>query len=190
MVVFSPIEHLFSQLPDKEVTMCGYSPHFTLIPKSVKGFLEHIMQRYTDPRYIEEARVKFAKARKEGGLKNLGEMEFVWEYMSAGTTGQPYERLFKEGYTDVNLHLPDGFKSFKMRRRSRKIVKWRYENSIYRPYLVTEATGEYVPAVTLHFQGGSKRLIRRFNRIGKASILPPDVRCAFLNLMFNHTLGA
>lgn len=188
MVVFGPISPLFSQTPDKDVCMCGWSPHFTFVKKGVQKFLDHIMQQYCNAAYIAEARVKFTEAIARKGLKNLGEMEFVWEYISAGVTGAAYTQRFKEGYVDVNIHLPEGFEFIQMRRRKRKKVFWTFESGIFKPWFKDALSGELVPVVALHFQGGAKRLIQRFNQLNRGSLLGPKLRCAFLNLLFNRTV--
>jgi len=186
MMVFQSVLPLFSQLPDKDVSMCGWSPHFSFVLRTVQGFLDHIMMRYADDEYLKKGRETFEKAIAAKGLRNLGEMEFVLEYMAKGESGAPYERRFAQGYVDTNIHVPDGFDAIKLRRRERKIVLWHFENGDYVPYLRETATKDLIPAVALHFQGPSKRLIRRFNRLGKPSILPPSLRCKLLNLLFNR----
>jgi len=187
VMVFCKVDGLFEQIPDKPFSMASMSPHFTLIRSSVKSFLNHIMGRYEDAYYIAHARERFAEALARGGLQNLGEMEFVAEHMTEGTEACPYPTLLKEGHIDGNIHLPDRYQTVKVGRRKRKKVFWKFEDGKYLPSFREQDTNHLVPAAILHFQGGSKRLIHRFNPLDHSPLLPPSFRLPYLHFLFNRS---
>ena len=187
VMVFCRADGLFEQIPDKPFSMNSMSPHFTLIRSSVQSFLNHIMSRYGDIAYIARARERFAEARAKGGLQNLGEMEFVAEHMNDGREACPYPTLLREGHVDGNIHLPDRYETVKVGRRRRKKVFWKFEEGKYLPFFREGETGLLVPAAILHFQGGSKRLIQRFNPLDRPPVLPPSVRLPYLHFLFNRS---
>jgi hypothetical protein len=186
LVIFQPVAPLFEQFGDKSFAMQYFSPHLTFIRTGVDGFLEHIMRRYRDPAYLELARKRFHEARAQGGLRNLGEMEFVSEYLrDKGNDVTPFGTTLKQGHSDTNINVPDGCQNRKIRRRNRKVVFWEYINGVYTPSLRDLETGAKIKVVNLHFQGPAKKLIRRFNPLGDKPILPPNIRCKYFELLFN-----
>ncbi|MEK0445169.1 MAG: hypothetical protein RLZZ399_490 [Verrucomicrobiota bacterium] len=186
LMVFQPCAPLFEQFGDKSFAMQGYSPHLTFVRSPMHGFLEHIMRRYTDPAYLALARERFREARSRGGLRNLGEMEFVAEYLQDPSHDvHAFGTTLLQGHSDTNINVPDGCMSRKIRRRHRKRVFWEYRDGVYIPSLRDLHTQAKIPVVNLHFQGPAKKLMRRFNLVGSRPILPPDLRCKYFEWVFN-----
>jgi hypothetical protein len=186
LMVFQPFARLFEQFGDKAFAMQRFSPHLTFIRNDMTGFLEHIMRRYTDPSYLELARRRFHEARAQGGLRNLGEMEFVAEYLQGdGNDVFPYGTTLLQGHSDTNINVPDGCVSRKIRRRNRKCVYWECTDGIYVPSLREAKMHTKISVVNLHFQGPAKKLMRRFNPIGSKVLLPENLRCKFFDFLFN-----
>lgn len=186
LMVFQPLAPFFKYFQNVAFGMQCYSPHLTFVRTGVEGFLEHIMARYTDPAYLVQARERFTEARKQGGLRNLGEMEFVLEYLLKAQNVEPYSINFPEGHLDSNINEPHGCVNRKVGRRFRKCVYWEYQNGCYIPSLRDINTHAKIPVVTLHFQGPAKKLMRRFNPVGDQTWLSPEVRCKYLNFHFNR----
>ncbi|MEY5027601.1 MAG: hypothetical protein RLZZ244_3129 [Verrucomicrobiota bacterium] len=187
LMVFQPFAPLFEQFGDKSFAMQRFSPHLTFIRSTMQGFLEHIMRRYTDPDYLDQARVRFHEARARGGLRNLGEMEFVAEYLQDERNDvNAYGTTLLQGHSDTNINVPDGCVSRKIRRRNRKCVFWEYTDGVYVPSLRDAQTHAKIPVVNLHFQGPAKKLIRRFNPVGAEPLLPFPLRCKYFEFVFNR----
>jgi len=186
LMIFQPIAPLFEQFGSKSFAMQCFSPHLTFIRTGMDGFLEHIMRRYTDPSYLDLARTRFHEARAQGGLRNLGEMEFVSEYLrDTGNDVTPFGTTLQQGHSDTNINVPDGCESRKIRRRNRKLVFWEHINGVYTPYLRELETRAKIKVVNLHFQGPAKKIIRRFNSVGIEPLLPPNIRSKYFELLFN-----
>jgi len=187
LMVFQPLGPLFTNFGAKSFAMQCFSPHLTFIRTNMDGFLEHIMRRYTDASYLDLARTRFHEARAQGELRNLGEMEFVSEYLQgAGKDVAPFGTTLPEGHSDTNINVPDGCISRKIRRRNRKCVYWEYNDGVYIPSLRDAKTQSKVRIVNLHFQGPAKKLMRRFNPIDSTVLLPPELRCKYLEFVFNR----
>jgi hypothetical protein len=186
LLVFQPFAPLFEQFGKKSFAMQRYSPHLTFIRSNMEGFLEHIMRRYTDPSYLELARKRFHETLAQGGLRNLGEMEFVAEFLQDERNDvNAYSTTLLQGHSDTNINVPDGCVSRKIRRRNRKCVFWEYTDGVYTPTLRDSQSLAKIPVVNLHFQGPAKKLIRRFNPVGSEPFLPFHLRCKYLEFVFN-----
>lgn len=186
LMVFQPFAPLFEQFGDKAFAMQRYSPHLTFVRSHMQGFLEHIMRRYTDPAYLKVARERFHEARARKQLRNLGEMEFVAEYLQDERNDvNAYGTTLLQGHSDTNINVPDGCISRKIRRRNRKRVFWEYVDGVYVPSLREAQTHAKITVVNLHFQGPAKKLIRRFNPVGSQPLLPPNLRCKYFEWVFN-----
>ena len=186
LMVFQPLDAFFKYFETVAFGMQCYSPHLIFVRTGVEGFLDHIMRRYTDPVYVSQARERFAEARAKKGLRNLGEMEFVLEYLQQENDVKPFSINFPEGHLDSNINEPHGCVNRKVGRRHVKCVYWEYTNGCYLPSLRDLQTHAPIPVVSLHFQGPAKRLMRRFNPVGASTLLPPDLRCRYLNFHFNR----
>jgi hypothetical protein len=186
LMIFQPVAPMFEQFGGKSFAMQCFSPHLTFIRTGMDGFLEHIMRRYTDPSYLDLARARFHEARAQGGLRNLGEMEFVSEYLRDQTNDvAPFGTTLPQGHSDTNINVSDGCVSRKIRRRNRKCVYWECPTGVYIPFLRDKITLTKIPVVNLHFQGPAKKLIQRFNPFGEKALLPANLRCRYYEFLFN-----
>jgi hypothetical protein len=186
LMVFQPIAPLFQEFQGRPFAMQRFSPHLTLIQTNMTAFLDHIMSRYTDPTYLAGARDRFNTARSKNELRNLGEMEFVSEYLQLdGVDVAHFGTTLPQGHSDTNINEPDGCVSRKVGRRNRKCVFWEYKDGVYSPFLRSAESNAKISVVNLHFQGPAKKLMRPFNPIGSKTLLPPGLRCGYFEFLFN-----
>jgi hypothetical protein len=156
----SAIELLFS-IPDIPISLSGYNPHFTFIKSSLSGFLNFLLGYYADEKKLCEAESKFQIQRNSKEIFNLGEMQFLFEYLELNQAMQMYDTDTPLGYVDCNIHRAEGFDYMQLRRRPRKKVIWKLEEGRVVPYF--KRGDELVKAFILHFQGPGKRVFFRFN---------------------------
>jgi hypothetical protein len=163
VAVFGSAEVLLSVIPDIPISLSGYNPHFTFIRGDLSGFLNFLLGYYADEKKLTEAEAKFQTKRNAKDIFNLGEMEFLAEYLALKRDMMMYNTDTPFGYVDCNIHRPEGFDSLTLRRRPRKKVMWKLEEGRSIPYFQRDK--QLVKAFIMHFQGPGKRVFHRFNSI-------------------------
>lgn len=163
VALFASAHDLLSSLPDAPISICAGSPHFTFITGDTSGFLNFILDSYSDSGNLSRLMQMTEDAVRTGSKINLNDQEFLLLYMSNSTQMLNYESQTDVGFADANLHRPEGFDCLQLRRRPRKKVVWRLEEGRAIPYF--KRGNELVRALLLHFQGPSKRVFHRFNSL-------------------------
>jgi hypothetical protein len=161
VAVFGSAKELLPFIPDIPISLSGYNPHFTFIRGSLSGFLNFLLDYYTDQKNLIEAERKFQMSKNGNDIYNLGEMEFLAEYLELKRDMQMYNTDTPLGYVDCNIHRAEGFDHMQLRRRPRKRVIWKLEEAMAIPYF--KKGDQFVKAFILHFQGPGKRVFKRFN---------------------------
>ncbi len=165
VAVFGEVSKLLPSLPECPIVMSGPNPHFTFIRGSIGEFLTFILDYYTDEERLMVARNLFEERRNSSNIYNLGEMTLLFEFLEKSPSMQMFNTDTPYGYVDTNLHMPEGFDFMQLRRRPRKMVRWRIEEGRVIPYFLRN--GQATRAFIVHFQGPGKRVFYRFNRIGR-----------------------
>lgn len=163
VAVFGSAREILPSIPDIPISLSGYNPHFTFIRGNLAGFLNFLLGYYADGKKLAEAERKFQKRKNSSDIFNLGEMEFLAEYLGLRLDMQMYNTDTPLGYVDCNIHRAEGFNYMQLRRRPRKKVIWKLEAGRTIPYFKKE--DQLVKAFILHFQGPGKRVFKRFNSL-------------------------
>jgi hypothetical protein len=181
VAVFGDASKLLPLMPDCPIALSGNNPHFTFVRGDMSGFLSFILDFYADEKRLSDSLKRYEDGRGSSQIYNLGEMQFLYEFMQASPEMQKFPTDTPEGYVDVNLHIPEGFEFMQLRRRPRKKVFWRHENGKVIPFFRKD--GQLTRGFLVHFQGPGKRVFFRFN--GSAFSTNP-VRLAALNGIFQR----
>jgi hypothetical protein len=185
VAVFGDATRLLNTLPDCPIALSGNNPHFTFIRGDITGFLRFILDFYADEARVTDSLKRHEGARNSAQIYNLGEMQFLYEFMQVSSDMQRFPTDAPAGYVDVNLHIPEGFDFMQLRRRSRKKVLWTDENGRVVPYFLRDAAP--VRAFLVHFQGPGKRVFFRFNG---SSFATNPIRLAVVNTIFQNSFWA
>jgi hypothetical protein len=179
VAVFRSAEDLMPFIPDIPISLSGYNPHFTFIRGDLSGFLNFLLNYYSDAARLAEAEKKYQIQKNSRDIFNLGEMQFLLEYLELQKDMMMYNTDTPVGYVDCNIHRPEGFDFLKLRRRPRKKVSWRSEKGKAIPYF--NKNKQLVKAFIIHFQGPGKRVFKRFNSLNKS---PSPLRIWWWNQIF------
>ena len=180
VAVFGNAEKILPLLPDKPICLSNRNPHFTFIRRSISGFLNFILDFYRDERRLVAAKERFRlQNNPDHNIFNQGEMQFLFDYLDAKEGMCMYNTNTHVGYLDCNIHGSEGFECMQLRRRPRKKVFWRMEQSGPTPYFKQD--DRLVRAFLLHFQGPGKRVFFRFSGSG---FLRTKLGVWFLNQLF------
>jgi hypothetical protein len=187
-LLFENLEGLFDMMPEK--TMCasrGGGPACTLIRGSLNAFLDLMLTKFSDTTYIQSKIFRMQRAVDRGSMANLTDMDLVELFTTEHPEGYVYPNSLPNGHIDHCLNLPDGMEFLEIphRKKKRKLVFWAEEGGWLRPYFRIGTSGHKVRALTIHYQSGAKRLIRRFNHHNGHYFLPQSVRRLFFQWM--HT---
>lgn len=183
VAVFGDASRILQYLPDCPIALSGNNPHFTFIRGEISGFLQFIIDFYSNDKLLIESQERHKASKNSEQIYNLGEMTFLYEFMTHSSEMQTYQTDTPDGYVDVNIHIPESFDSFQLRRRPRKKVTWKMEEGYLIPFF--SRNGTRVRAFLLHFQGPGKRVFFRFNIKGaKVNKLKEK----FLNMVFCRCL--
>jgi len=185
VAVFGDASRLLPDLPDCPIALSSNNPHFTFVRGDITGFLRFILDFYADEARVADSLMRHEGARNSAQIYNLGEMQFLYEFMRVSSDMQRFPTDTPAGYVDVNLHIPEGFDFMQLRRRSRKKVRWTDENGRIVPYFLKD--GAPVRAFLVHFQGPGKRVFFRFNG---SSFATNPMRLAVLNTIFQNSFWA
>jgi hypothetical protein len=181
VAVFGDASELLALLPDCPIALSSNNPHFTFVRCDISGFLNFILGFYADPARLAESSRRHAEAKNAEQVYNLGEMQFLYEFMQASSEMQRFPTDTPAGYVDVNLHIPEGFEFMQLRRRPRKKVFWQHEDGMVIPYF--RKNGELRRGFLVHFQGPGKRVFFRFNGSWCST---NRMRLAALNAIFHR----
>jgi hypothetical protein len=179
VAVFGDASKLISILPDRPICLASMNPHFTFIRGSVSRFLQFILRFYGDEALIAKSVAEYERRRQTGSIFTQGEMQFLFDYHPLQEDMVYYPTETSEGFVDVNIHLPQGCDSMKLRRRSRKKIRWVLTQKQLTPHFLRN--GVPVRAFLVHFQGPGKRVFWRFCA---GSSVAKRFKCAVLNLLF------
>jgi hypothetical protein len=185
VAVFGDALRLLPLLPDCPIALSSNNPHFTFVSSDISAFLRFILDFYADEGQVADSLRRHNEGLKASHMYNMGEMQFLYEFMQASSDMQKFATDTPAGYVDVNLHIPEGFEFMQLRRRPRKKVFWEKEGDKVIPYF--RNNGHLVRAFLVHFQGPGKRVFFRFN--GSSSSTNPSWLVA-LNLLFQNRLLA
>lgn len=170
VAIFGNVESIVSSLPDCPVSLSGCSPHFSFIRGSIEGFLDYILEFYSNEKEVEKALKKHCQNINKTPPYNLTDNSFLPLYMQISKNFQNYSLESPHGFTDTNIHVPQGFDYLQLRRRSRKKIFWKSEAGRAIPYF--KRGDQLVKAFILHFQGPGKRVFKRFNSLdGQPSLM-------------------
>lgn len=185
VAVFGDALRLLPLLPDCPIALSSNNPHFTFVSSDISGFLRFILDFYADEVQVADSLRRHNEGLKASHMYNMGEMQFLYEFMQASSDMQKFATNTPAGYVDVNLHIPEGFEFMQLRRRPRKKVFWKKEGDKVIPYF--RKNGQLVRAFLVHFQGPGKRVFFRFNTTEPAT---NPVNLMFLNVIFQNRLLA
>jgi hypothetical protein len=163
VAIFGNVEPIVSSLPDCPVSLSGCSPHFSFIRGSIEGFLDYILEFYSNEQKIDEALNRHRENLNTDNAYNLTDNSFLPSFMQISRDVQNYSLESPQGFIDTNIHVPQGLDYLQLRRRPRKKVFWRVEEGRAIPYF--KRGDQFVKAFILHFQGPGKRVFKRFNSL-------------------------
>lgn len=161
VAVFGDASALLPLLPDCPIALSSNNPHFTFVRGDISGFLNFILNFYANQSRLADSLKRHTEAKDSSRIYNLGEMQFLHEFMQASNEMQRFPTETPAGYVDVNLHIAEGFEAMQLRRRPRKKVFWKNEGGNTIPHFRRD--GCLVRAFLVHFQGPGKRVFYRFN---------------------------
>lgn len=189
-MLFHRVDDLFGLIPSHALLACskGVMPAVTLVQNALAPFLDMILGLYGDAAFLAERRARCEAAIAQGGMDNVTDMSF-FQLFTARTDGLGaiYPNTSALGHIDHCIYAnPDGIDSAPNRRHiSRKRIFWEDRDGVFRPRFRVEATGAMVPALSVHFQGGAKRWMRRFNHVGGGFSVPRALRLRYYNWLLN-----
>jgi hypothetical protein len=189
-MLFHDIRQLFAFMPAGPRLLCSHAsgPAVTFIQDSLEPFLDSILAKYDDTQFLDDARIRCAKAGETGDMGNLTDMNFIQMFIHNGSgLGSSYPNDLPIGHIDHSIFGPsDGMMSRPNRRHlASKHVFWQDDGRTFRPYFRRATDGSLVPALAIHFQNGAKRRICRFNRVGADSPLPRSLRLRYYTWLLN-----
>jgi hypothetical protein len=183
VAVFGDASALLPLLPDCPISLTSNNPHFTFIQNDVSGFLQFILEFYTDEARLADSAKRHERAKNSTQIYNFGEMQLLFAYLAEKKDMQMYQTDTPYGYVDVNLHNPESFDFMQLRRRARKKIFWKSEQGKVIPHF--RRNGRLARAFIVHFQGPGKRIFFRFN--GPSWSTNP-FRLRVLNVLFQSKL--
>jgi hypothetical protein len=163
VAIFGNIHSIQSYLPDCPISLSGCSPHFSFIRGSIAGFLDYILEFYSNAQTVDEAVKRHRENLNTKNEYNLTDNSFLPAYMQISRDVQNYRLESPQGFIDTNIHAPQDLDYLQLRRRPRKKLFWRVEDGRAIPYF--KRGEEFMKAFILHFQGPGKRVFHRFNSI-------------------------
>ena len=163
VAIFGDVSNIIQSIPNCPISLSGCSPHFSFIRGSMDGFLNYILEFYSDSEKIDNAERRHLANLNTIDACNLTDNSFLPSFMQISSDVQNYDIFSTNGFMDTNIHVPQGFDYIQLRRRPRKKVFWKIEEERVIPYL--KRGDELVKAFILHFQGPGKRVFHRFNSI-------------------------
>lgn len=161
VAIFGDVHNIIGSIPHCPISLSGCSPHFSFIRGPMDGFLNYILEFYSDSAKIDIAQKRHLANLKTIDAYNLTDNSFLPSFMQTSSDVQNYNIESLHGFLDTNVHVPQGFDSLQLRRRHRKMVFWKLEDGRAIPYF--KRGDEFVKAFILHFQGPGKRVFHRFN---------------------------
>ena len=110
-------------------------------------------------------------------------MVFLATFIEETGLGSVYANDQDGGHIDHCVNIPDGmeYRDIPHRKRQRKRIFWKDDGRTFRPFFHRQVSGEPVRALSIHFQSGAKRKVRRFNRVPAGSLAPRWLRRAYFN---------
>ena len=106
-------------------------------------------------------------------MENLTDMTLFEAFCRETPCGSIYDNDLPSGHLDHNVHTVSGFETTWRLRNLRRVrikrARWVEANGLLVPYLHRAKDGGLVRALSLHFQSGAKRKIRRFNPLPSSS---------------------
>jgi hypothetical protein len=185
-LLFANIENLFRHIPQK--TLCASrqgGPACAFINGCLNEFLSLILETFRDATFLSLQEDRLIESQSRGGMANLTDMSLIEMFTTSYSQGYVYPNSFSIGHIDHCINVPDGMEYFDIphRKRKRKKVYWLVQGGRLYPFLRDIATRQLVPALTLHYQSGAKRLIRRFNHHYGVSYAPLKLRVNLYNWM-------
>jgi hypothetical protein len=191
-MIFNDVTRIASHLPVANIASSKYgNPCFTLINGAIDGFILDILAKYENKEFLQECQRLSDEASRKGQLNSLGDMVFLKDYISNHQDCAHYPSELEIGHLDYNINAPQGFafKDIKHRKRERKKVYWKYRNKTYTPHFCRESDKVLVPALGIHYQSGSKRIMRRFNPVSGFQLSWPKLRLAYYNWLHSGFLS-
>jgi hypothetical protein len=144
----------------KTYGVCG-DPYFAIVFDACEALTQFIIDYFGATDYLANFKLEMKRAEQDGGALNLTDMTIFNKFILGGTNNQT-----PEGWLDGNIHTNQGFKmGYRWRALKRmpiKAVTFQMKNGLALPF-GEKTDGSVVPFASLHFQSGSKRLIRAFN---------------------------
>jgi hypothetical protein len=144
----------------KAYGICG-DPYFAIVFDGCETLTNFIIHYFSGSDYLANFRREMEKAASEGGELNLTDMTIFDKLLVDGMNKQT-----TEGWLDVNINTKQDFKmGYRWRALKKtpiKAVTFQIKDGLALPY-GEKIDGSVVPFASLHFQSGSKRLIRAFN---------------------------
>jgi hypothetical protein len=175
-MIFASMDELFQKFYlGGPLTICQTgSPHCALVNGDLTPVLENFVETF-DPSRKQEHQERFETLRSERWV--LSDMCVLCDLVSkGGATGYWYSTRSDAVITAI-MNAAEGFVVWPGKHPLKRVL-WRQEEGWLVPYLKPEK-GEWVRALALHYKGGSKRKMRRFNK--PAPILPQEIRCWAFN---------
>lgn len=150
----------------------GGSPHLTFIQSTLVDFLNRILSRFQDKKYLKERRDILQKSLQGmGPALPLSDMTLFEEHIYHTKQAVDYSTLPLEGVLEHNLNLSEGY----LMSKNKKCIYWKLEQGKIIPFLKRNLGGKK-RAYSLHFQGRCKKYMRRFNTLksihAKNSLMP------------------
>jgi hypothetical protein len=185
-MLFHDVRESFAHIDNRPCLLVG--PALTYMNQDIDPFLDFINAKYADGKIMEKYRVLNREAERAGGMVNLDDQELLTAFLKECPDQiSSYPHDLPIGHIDHCIFgAGDGMMSRPNRRHlASKRVFWQDDGEIFRPNFRRATDGSLVPALSIHFQNGAKRRIRRFNRVGADSSLPRSLRLRYYTWLLN-----
>ncbi len=162
--LFAPASEMFDLLSNYPiVTAVQGCPYCAIIQESLDGLIQSILKLCHDTTTLDLMEAAWQKNVESGQLpQNLNDMLLLERYMdSRGDCAYYHQLPPTEGFFDLGIAIPEGC----VIKGRRKRFYWRIENSRLVPYIRHAKDGRFQRVYCLHFDGGQKRKMARYNRV-------------------------
>lgn len=162
-LVFAPSSTIFDKFSSRPITVGrdGF-PHCCIVKTSLDPWLSYIES------YFEDALFEKWKSMKNTFVSNgsswtLSDMNLFRHYVNEKPEEASTAPTDKAGLIECNMNESEGYELWPGR-KSLKRIFWQVEESKLIPYVKNLNDDKYYRCYALHFKGGAKRRMNRYQR--------------------------
>lgn len=152
-LLFDSFENISDRLSEHRFALShGGGPHCTWIQENLDPLLNLILESYTSKEKLQ-SEIEHYQKNQQAHRCDM----FSWNQLQNSGIAKNYSEMSLNGIFEHNIGMDERFE----KGRKRKRIIWKLEEGLLIPYLKKD--GQLVRAFNLHYKGGAKRWMRRFN---------------------------